>query len=52
MKNTKEKIKEYIAYLNLGVKEGYFDEGTCEGLIEREDWDEVHRMMGEGDYGV
>ena len=48
-KYTKKQIQIFKDYLNYNVKEGVFDEDFANEIIEKKDWQEVHKMIDEAD---
>jgi hypothetical protein len=45
-------IQDYRDYLRIAVKYGYLDADQAQDLEDRKAWDEVEKMMLEGDYDL
>lgn len=49
LRTHKNKVKDYVKYVDLAVKEGWMTEEEAAKIVEDEDWDKVIKMMGKGD---
>lgn len=48
-KYNQNQIDEFLFYLGYSVKEGLLEPEIANEIVEREDWQEVEKMMFRGD---